>query len=71
MPIAANVPPSNVHHWDRVVWDEVKAARIGSPGLTGYGHYRERYRRCEDGAWRIATTTLTRLHIDFDPKAGS
>ena len=56
---------------DRVVWDEVKAARTGSRGLTGYGHYRERYRRCEDGVWRIATTTLTRLHIDFDPKAAS
>ena len=55
---------------DRVAWDEVKAARTGSRGLTGYGHYRERYRRSDDGVWRIATTTLTRLHIDFDPKAG-
>jgi SnoaL-like domain len=29
---------------------------------TGYGHYDEEY-RLEDGAWRIARMTLTRLHI--------
>ena len=32
--------------------------------LTGYGHYHETY-RIEDGAWRIATLTLTRLKLDI------
>ncbi len=32
--------------------------------LDGYGHYRETYTRTEDG-WRIASSTLTRLHQDF------
>ena len=42
---------------DRVVW--------GERGLTGYGHYHERYRRTGDG-WQIAEQTLTRLHMDMD-----
>lgn len=52
---------------DRVVWDEARAREIGIKGLTGYGHYRERYVRCEDSRWRIARSELTRLHIDFEP----
>jgi hypothetical protein len=51
---------------DRVLWDEAKAASIGKRGLTGYGHYRERYVRSPDGRWRIAKSVLTRLHMDFD-----
>ena len=43
---------------DRVVWGEGK-------GLTGYGHYHERYVRTADG-WRIAQQKLTRLHMDFE-----
>ena len=43
---------------DRVVWD-------GGRGLTGYGHYHERYVRTA-GGWRIAAQRLTRLHMDFD-----
>ena len=54
---------------DRVIWDEEKAKAIGRRSLTGYGHYRERYRRGDDGRWRIAQSTLTRLHIDFEPYA--
>jgi hypothetical protein len=34
--------------------------------LTGYGHYTETYAK-SDGAWRIATIKLTRLHVDFTP----
>lgn len=35
--------------------------------IRGAGHYHERY-RLEDGAWRIATTKLTRLFLHrFDP----
>jgi SnoaL-like domain len=30
----------------------------------GYGHYHERYVRCSDGRWRIATVHLTRLRMD-------
>jgi len=43
---------------DRVVWGENR-------GLTGYGHYIERYRRTDDG-WKIAEQKLTRLHMDMD-----
>lgn len=32
--------------------------------LHGYGHYHEHYVKGSDG-WRIASTTLTRLHMDF------
>ncbi len=33
-------------------------------GHTGYGHYREKYVRCDDGQWRIKATTLSYLHFD-------
>ena len=49
---------------DRVVWGADKAAARGSYGLTGYGHYHERYVKCDDGRWRIAAQRLTRLHVD-------
>ena len=32
--------------------------------LVGYGHYHETYESV-GGAWKIKTTTLTRLHMDF------
>jgi uncharacterized protein (TIGR02246 family) len=32
--------------------------------LHGYGHYHETYEK-RDGEWRIATSTLTRLRMDF------
>jgi len=32
--------------------------------LEGYGHYHETY-ELVDGAWRIKTSTLTRLHMDL------
>ena len=36
--------------------------------LHGYGHYHETYRKDPgDGAWRIASSTLTRLRMDITP----
>lgn len=32
--------------------------------LHGYGHYHETYEKL-DGGWRIASSTLTRLRMDF------
>lgn len=32
--------------------------------LLGFGHYHETYEK-HDGHWRIASTKLTRLHVDF------
>jgi uncharacterized protein (TIGR02246 family) len=32
--------------------------------LEGYGHYHETYEKVE-GEWRIASSTLTRVHMDF------
>jgi hypothetical protein len=32
--------------------------------LLGFGHYHETYEKAGE-AWRIASTTLTRLHMDF------
>jgi len=34
--------------------------------LRGYGHYAETYEKA-DGAWRISSSTLTRLRMDFTP----
>jgi hypothetical protein len=33
----------------------------------GYGHYHERYVRCPDGRWRIASVRLTRLRVNSVP----
>jgi len=52
---------------DRVVWDDDRAAVTGRKSLTGFGHYHDRYVRCSDGQWRIARSSLSRLHIDFEP----
>ena len=32
--------------------------------LEGYGHYHENYAKV-GGSWRIASSTLTRLHMDL------
>ena len=34
--------------------------------LAGYGHYHETYEK-KGGTWRIASSTLTRLGMDFTP----
>lgn len=36
----------------------------GGMRLDGYGHYHETYEKI-DGDWKIKTSTLTRLHMDF------
>jgi hypothetical protein len=51
---------------DRVLWDGPRAQSNGGSGITGYGHYHERYVRCSDGRWRIAVLQLCRLHVDVD-----
>ncbi len=38
--------------------------------LRGYGHYHETYEKV-DGAWRISTSTLTRLRMDLTAGPGS
>lgn len=45
---------------DRVIWPE--------RALHGWGHYHEAYVR-ERGAWRIASSRLTRLRVEFSPAA--
>jgi len=54
---------------DHVVWDENKAKAVGRKSLTGFGHYTETYKRCEDAVWRITRSELTRLHMSFEPLA--
>lgn len=51
---------------DRVLFGAEHAARLGFSGLTGYGHYHERYVRI-GGEWKIAASRLTRLHLDMHP----
>jgi uncharacterized protein (TIGR02246 family) len=48
------------------MFDYVQSPRFG---LEGYGHYTERY-VVEDGEWRIAESTLTRLRVDPLEPAG-
>ncbi len=36
----------------------------GGTRLDGYGHYHETYEKVA-GAWRIKSSKLTRLHVDF------
>jgi hypothetical protein len=47
---------------DKLRWPD------GAPLATmhGYGHYHDRYEKV-DGRWRITSTTLTRLRVDFVP----
>jgi uncharacterized protein (TIGR02246 family) len=42
---------------DTIIWP-------GGTRLIGSGHYHETYEKA-DGEWRIATSTLTRLHMDL------
>jgi hypothetical protein len=46
---------------DELWWPEGSPIRY----MHGYGHYHETYRK-DDGTWRIATLTLTRLHRIFE-----
>ena len=50
---------------DRVIYGPDRA-HLPYAGHTGFGHYHERYVR-HAGRWRIAKTTLTRLHMDNYP----
>jgi uncharacterized protein (TIGR02246 family) len=41
-------------------------------GVRGYGHYKDEYRRTDDG-WKVSSSTLTRLRVDTEgeyPGAG-
>lgn len=52
-------PTTAVGTWalhDIVIWPD-------GTRLDGHGHYAETYRRVR-GEWRIASSTLTRLHVD-------
>jgi hypothetical protein len=49
------------------VWAMEDNLRFGVNGemhLHGFGHYHETYRKV-DGAWKIASTRLTRLRLDI------
>jgi hypothetical protein len=48
---------------DVIEWED-RHPRQGWKSIVGRGHYHETY-RFEDGAWRIATLTLTRLRLDI------
>ena len=48
---------------DVIEWPDAHP-REGWKAIVGRGHYHETYRR-EDGQWRIATLTLTRLRLDI------
>ena len=51
---------------DRVQWGAENVGQMGGyAGLTGWGHYNERYVKCADGKWRIKRTVLSRLHVDM------
>jgi hypothetical protein len=45
---------------DRVIWAPGRSPIAPVTGISGYGHYHERYVQ-KDGTWRIASLKLTRL----------
>lgn len=47
---------------DVIAWED-RHPVTGWKSILGRGHYHETYRR-EDGIWKIATLTLTRLRLD-------
>jgi hypothetical protein len=49
---------------DRVSWPRDQRFNPEVSGLSGYGHYTERYVRCTDGKWRIRHQVLSRLQVD-------
>lgn len=49
---------------DAIRWDTAHP-REGWKAILGRGHYHETY-RVEDGEWRIAALTLTRLSLDIE-----
>jgi hypothetical protein len=49
---------------DVIEWEDAHP-KFGWKSILGRGHYHETY-RVEDGAWRIATLTLTRIRLDTD-----
>jgi len=49
---------------DVIEWTD-RHPREGWKRIVGRGHYHETYRR-EDGDWKIASLTLTRLRLDID-----
>ena len=51
---------------DRVIWDPRSPNYPKMAGHTGYGHYRERYRR-ENGRWRICAMQLRYLIFEALP----
>ncbi|TCM18035.1 SnoaL-like protein [Novosphingobium sp. PhB165] len=55
---------------DVIEWED-RHPRQGWKSILGRGHYHETYRH-EDGAWRIATLSLTRLRLDIEwPEDGA
>lgn len=51
---------------DLLVFPVDRPNPFGLARLHGYGHYHECYER-RDGAWRIASLRLDRLHVDTVP----
>jgi SnoaL-like protein len=47
---------------DQIEWKD-RHPREGWKSISGRGHYHDTYRR-DDGVWRIATLSLTRLRLD-------
>ncbi|MFC0205169.1 nuclear transport factor 2 family protein [Novosphingobium soli] len=54
---------------DAITWDTAHP-REGWKAILGRGHYHETY-RVENGAWRIATLTLTRISLAIEWPEGA
>lgn len=46
------------------VWSMSDYIRMPGINMIGYGYYQERYRKDEDGIWRICSSRCERLHVD-------
>ena len=47
------------------IWQQFDFVRMPRFAFKGYGNYKETYRKCADGQWRIATIHETRLLVEI------
>lgn len=47
------------------IWQQFDFVRMPGFAFKGYGNYKEKYQKCTDGQWRIASIHLTRFTVEI------